>query len=86
VSPKGNANDRIRAEAQPLPRVERLLAMLLLGQQPNATLWEKIKLLRAAGLTNPAIGEILGMSGSAVGKTFYDATKRSVPKKLKKGK
>jgi len=63
-----------------------LLAVLVLGQQPNATQWQRIKSLRSAGLTNPEIGELLGMSGPAVGKVFYDATKRSSPTKAAKKK
>jgi predicted transcriptional regulator len=60
--------------------------MILLGQQPNATGWDKIRVLRSAGLGNPEIGELLGMTGAAVSKTFYDATKRSSSKKPKKRK
>jgi len=71
-------------EGRNFQRVERLLAMILLAQQPTASLVEKVKTLRSAGLSNPEIGSMLGMSGSAVGKTFYDATKRSAQKKKKK--
>ena len=83
MATKRNANSPAGDEGNSLSRTDRLLAVLLLGQQPNAKLWDKIKMLRSAGLTNTEIGEILGMSGSAVGKTYYDATKRSGSKKRK---
>lgn len=83
---KRKSEGKSESDTGAFPRVERLLAMILLGQQPGAaTGWEKIGLLRSAGLTNTEIGEMLGMSGLVVGKTFYDATKRRSPKK-KKGK
>ena len=86
MPPRRNVDGNDEGKTSSFSRTDRLLATLLLGQQPKATLWEKIKLLRSAGLTNPEIGELLGMSGSAVGKSFYDATKRSSPKKPKKRK
>jgi hypothetical protein len=67
-----------------LQRVERLLAMLLLADQRNAKLIDKVKLLRSAGFANPEIGAMLGTTGDAVSKLFYKGTKRGVAKKTKK--
>jgi predicted transcriptional regulator len=58
--------------------------MILLGQQQSATLQDKIRVLRSAGLGNAEIGELLGMTGPAVGKAFYDATKRGASKTRRK--
>jgi hypothetical protein len=86
VPPKRKAEASNEAKSGGFSRTERLLAVLILGQQPNATQLQRIKLLRSAGLTNTEIGQLLGMSGLAVGKVFYDATKRSNPKKAAKKK
>jgi hypothetical protein len=86
MPPRRSVDGNDEAKTGSFSRTDRLLATLLLVQQPNATLWEKIRLLRSAGLTNPEIGELLGMTGAAVAKTFYDATRRSGTKKLKKRK
>lgn len=80
MAQKRNAK-REEACGAALSRTDRLLAMILLGQQSSATLWDKIRVLRSAGLTNTEIGGLLGITGSAVGKSFYDATKRGTAKK-----
>ena len=86
MPPKRKGEVGNEATSRGLSRTERLLAMLILGQQPSATQLQRIKLLRSAGLTNTEIGQLLGMTGLAVGKVFYDATKRSNPKKAAKKK
>jgi DNA-directed RNA polymerase specialized sigma24 family protein len=60
-------------EAQSFDRVERLLALLLLGQMKDASQRTKAVTLSVAGFSNVEIADLLQTTGTTVASMLYQA-------------
>lgn len=56
-------------------RIERLLALILVGQTKDAKQIDKAKQLKAAGFTNVEIADLLGTTAQVITNYFYTSRK-----------
>lgn len=67
-------------------RTEILLALLLINQNKNASLTEKIELLNIAGFSNLEIANILEISSESVANALYKKRKTKSNKQIQRSK